>query len=70
VGTLKAKGVNADRKSCSPRLGVDAVGQPRTHRKNIHMLKDLKIQKTDRNTIIGQANRNRRCILAAGTFRD
>jgi hypothetical protein len=43
VGTPKAKGVNPDRKSWSPRLGIEAVGQLPTHHKNIPMLKDLKI---------------------------
>jgi hypothetical protein len=43
VETPKAKRVNPERKSWSPRLGVEAMGQLLTQHKNIPMLKYLNI---------------------------
>jgi hypothetical protein len=42
VRALKAKGVNPNGKSWSPKLGVDAVGQLPTHHKNVQMLQVIK----------------------------
>jgi hypothetical protein len=40
VGTLKAKGVNPERKSWSSWWGVNAVGQFPNHHSNVQMLKE------------------------------